>query len=127
MRGAAPCNTQATNSRIAWSYVRWPLADVKLLSTAAFGCSKSGTSRPRFGALLRRGVVVDLRIGRAPVRRQHLPPGSAYSVTNHAAGVASSLRGGNRPKLRYSPGLWICPRRNHATRSIEGRPERSRV
>ena len=27
---------QGTNSRIAWSYVRWPLADVKLLTTAAF-------------------------------------------------------------------------------------------
>jgi hypothetical protein len=54
---------QVTNSRIAWSYVRWPLTEVKLLSTAAFDCSRSGRARTRFGAFLRRGLVVDLRIG----------------------------------------------------------------
>ena len=32
------------------SYVRWPLAEVKLLSTAAFDCSRSGRARTRFGA-----------------------------------------------------------------------------
>src|SRR4029453_9605585 len=53
---------QATNSRIAWSYVRWPLAEVKLLSTAAFDCSRSGRARTRFGGFLRRGLVVNLRM-----------------------------------------------------------------
>jgi hypothetical protein len=48
---------------MAWSYVRWPLADVKLLSTAAFDCSRSARARARFGAFLRRGLAVDLRIG----------------------------------------------------------------
>ncbi|HEV3061848.1 MAG TPA: hypothetical protein VGY48_26585 [Vicinamibacterales bacterium] len=52
-----------TNSRMAWSYVRWPLAEVKLLRTAAFDCSRSGNARTRFGAFLRRGLAVDLRIG----------------------------------------------------------------
>ena len=54
---------QVTNSRIAWSYVRWPLDEVKLLSTAAFDCSRSGRARTRFDAFLRRGLVVDLRMG----------------------------------------------------------------
>jgi hypothetical protein len=54
---------QATNSLIAWSYVRLPLAEVKLLSTAAFDCSRSGRAKTRFGAFLRRGFGVDVRIG----------------------------------------------------------------
>jgi hypothetical protein len=54
---------QVTNSWIAWSYVRWPLDEVKLLSTAAFDCSRSGRARTRFGAFLRCGLIVDLRIG----------------------------------------------------------------
>jgi hypothetical protein len=53
----------ATNSRIAWSYVRWPLAEVKLLRTAAFDCSRSGRARTRFGAFLLRILAVNLRIG----------------------------------------------------------------
>ena len=48
---------------MAWSYVRWPLAEVKVLSMAAFDCSRSGRARVRFGAFLRRGLGVDLRIG----------------------------------------------------------------
>src|SRR6516164_6172014 len=39
----------ATNSRIAWSYVRWPLADVRLLSTAVLACSRSGSASTRLG------------------------------------------------------------------------------
>jgi hypothetical protein len=46
--------------------VRWPLAEVKLLSTAAFDCSRSGRARTCFGAFLRRGLIVDLRIGDGP-------------------------------------------------------------
>jgi len=45
------------------SYVRWPLAEVKLLRTAAFDCSRSGRARTRFGAFLLRGLVVIVRIG----------------------------------------------------------------
>ena len=54
---------QATNSQMAWSYVRWPLDDVKVLSTAAFDSSESGRARTRFGTFVRRGLGVDLRMG----------------------------------------------------------------
>ena len=40
---------QSTNSFIAWSYVRWPLFEVRVFSTAEFVCSRSGRARDRFG------------------------------------------------------------------------------
>src|SRR5581483_3924406 len=43
---------QSTNSLIAGSYVRWPLFEVRLFSTADFVCSRSGRARDRFGGLL---------------------------------------------------------------------------
>ena len=39
----------STNSVIAWSYVRWPLFEVRVLRTADFACSRSGKARTRFG------------------------------------------------------------------------------
>ena len=39
------------------------LADVKLLTTAAFESSRSGRAKTRFGAFLRRDFCVDWRIG----------------------------------------------------------------
>ena len=43
--------------------VRWRLAEVKLFRTAAFDCSRSGKAKFCFGAFLRRGFGMDLRIG----------------------------------------------------------------
>jgi hypothetical protein len=41
------------NSRIAWSYERRELEDVRLLSTADFDCSRSGSFRTVFGVFVR--------------------------------------------------------------------------
>lgn len=51
-RGSEPYH--ATNSRIAWSYVRCPLRDVRLLSTADLTCSRSGRASTRFGVFFLR-------------------------------------------------------------------------
>src|SRR5882757_7101815 len=41
------------NSRMAWSYERFELADVRLFKTADFDCSRSGNLRTVFGTRLR--------------------------------------------------------------------------
>src|SRR5262249_33894778 len=65
---------QPTNSPMAWSYVRWPLTDVRLFSTAALACSRSGKARTRFGAFfLLRDFVLGIDDG-LPDRRRHPYP-----------------------------------------------------
>src|SRR5580693_4761653 len=44
---------QSMNSRMAWSYERFELADVRLFKTADFDCSRSGILRTVFGTRLR--------------------------------------------------------------------------
>src|ERR1700685_15455 len=44
---------QSTNSRMAWSYGRFELEDVRLFKTADFDCSRSGNLRTVFGTRLR--------------------------------------------------------------------------
>ena len=39
---------QSMNSRMAWSYERFELADVRLFKTADFDCSRSGNLRTVF-------------------------------------------------------------------------------
>src|SRR5260370_1763876 len=41
------------NSRMAWSYERLELVDVRLFKTADFDCSRSGNLRTVFGTRLR--------------------------------------------------------------------------
>ncbi len=41
------------NSRIAWSYERWELWEVRLLRTAVFDCPRSGSFRMVLGLSLR--------------------------------------------------------------------------
>src|SRR6202167_6530711 len=41
------------NARMAWSYERFELEDVRLFKTADFDCSKSGNLRTVFGTRLR--------------------------------------------------------------------------
>ena len=59
-----------TNSSIAWSYVRWPLADDKLFRTVDLACSRSGRANTLFGVFFLR----DFGIGDGLLRRrrQHL-------------------------------------------------------
>jgi hypothetical protein len=52
-RGAMGVVYHAMNSRIAWSYDRWELREVRLLRTADFDCSRSGSFRTVFGLSLR--------------------------------------------------------------------------
>ena len=61
-RGSA--HNQATNSRIARSQVRWPLADVRLFSTTVLACSRSGRASTRLGDFFLRDL--DFRVGRPP-------------------------------------------------------------
>src|ERR1700724_378702 len=44
---------QSMNSRMAWSYERFELDDVRLFKTADFDCSRSGNLRTLFGTRLR--------------------------------------------------------------------------
>ena len=44
---------QSMNSRMAWSYERFELDDVRLFKTADFDCSRSGNLRTVFGTRLR--------------------------------------------------------------------------
>ena len=41
------------NSQVAWSYERFELAEVRLLRTADFDCSRSGSLKTVFGTRLR--------------------------------------------------------------------------
>jgi hypothetical protein len=67
-RVSGRCSFRAANEAAEYGSIRPTLsyclhAEVKLLSTAAFGCSRSGRASTRFGAFLRRGLAVDWRIG----------------------------------------------------------------
>src|SRR2546422_10560329 len=42
----------STNSVIAWSYVRWPLFEVRVFRTADLACSRSGKASTRLGVFL---------------------------------------------------------------------------
>jgi hypothetical protein len=44
---------QSIDSRMAWSYQRFELEDVRLFKTADFDCSRSGNLRTVFGTRLR--------------------------------------------------------------------------
>src|SRR5258708_34320613 len=44
---------QSMNSRMAWSYERFELVDVRLFKTADFDCSRSGNLRAVFGTRMR--------------------------------------------------------------------------
>jgi hypothetical protein len=66
---------QATNSRIAWSYVRCPLADVRLFSTAVLACSRSGSARARLGDFFLRDFGFGIGDGLL-YRRRELQPTS---------------------------------------------------
>jgi len=44
---------QSMNSRMAWSYERFELVEVRLFKTGDFDCSRSGSLRTVFGARLR--------------------------------------------------------------------------
>src|ERR1017187_3759719 len=41
----------STKSLVAWSYVRCPLTEVRVLRTADLACSRSGSARTRCGIL----------------------------------------------------------------------------
>ena len=60
----------ATNSPIAWSYVRCPLGDVRLLSTAVLACSRSGSASTRFGGFFLRDFGFGIGDGLLYRRRQ---------------------------------------------------------
>src|SRR5712692_3756268 len=61
---------QVTNSRMAWSYVRWPLADVRLFSTAVLVCSRSGSASTRLGGFFLRDFEFGIGDGLLHRRRQ---------------------------------------------------------
>jgi hypothetical protein len=61
---------QSMNSRMAWSYERFELADVRLFKTADFDCSRSGSLRTVFG--------VRLRLLFAMASGLHLPRGEKH-------------------------------------------------
>jgi hypothetical protein len=46
-RGSEQCHSKKWV--MAWSYLRWPLLDVRLFTTAVFDCSRSGRAKTRFG------------------------------------------------------------------------------
>jgi len=52
-----------------WSLVRWPLADVRLFSTAVLACSRSGSASTRLGDFFLRDLDFGIR-RRPPYRRQ---------------------------------------------------------
>jgi hypothetical protein len=57
----------STNSLMAWSYVRCPLTDVRVLRTADLAYSRSGSARTRFGDFLFRDFdMSDGLLGRRP-------------------------------------------------------------
>src|SRR5881628_3128364 len=80
-----------TNSVIAWSYVRWPLFEVRVLRTADFVCSRSGRTRTRFGDFffLRDFAIRDGLLNR---RRQRSPVSAVFG-SNEPGGTGSSPDG----------------------------------
>jgi hypothetical protein len=74
---------RATNSRIAWSYVRCPLADVRLFSTAVLACSRSGRARTRLGDFFLRDFGFGIGDGLLYRHRQlqPIPIPAAFSLS----------------------------------------------
>ena len=88
---------QATNSRMAWSSVRWPLADVRLFRTAALACSRSGRARTRVGCVLLRDFDFDFGDGLLHRRRQ-ICDMSSY---RRQAGVMRRRRSGQSRDVNF--------------------------
>src|ERR1700691_2070736 len=73
------------NSRIAWSYERFDLEDVRLFKTADFDCSKSGNLRTVFGARLRLLFAIGSGLRCRGEKHDPVPDlltNSAFSSTN---------------------------------------------
>ena len=67
------------NSRMAWSYVRFELAEVKLFRTADFDCSRSGSFRTVFGTCLR--LLFAMGAASSCRNEKHDPPGSPVTIS----------------------------------------------
>jgi hypothetical protein len=83
----------STNSLMAWSYVRWPLLDVRVLRTADLACSKSGRASTRlFGRFL---FVSRFRPWRRPAQPSTViecrPCGVSWGIVSTVAGVYVSV------------------------------------
>ena len=76
----------ATNSVLAWSYVHWALAEVRLLSSAVFACSRSGSARTRLGGFFLR----DLFFGLATASCSSQTPSPAFRPCGVYRGVRST-------------------------------------
>jgi len=81
---------QSMNSRIAWSYDRWELGEVKLFKTADFDCSRSGSFKTVFGLRLR--LFLPIQAVCAARRPWEIPP---------HAGAIISIDPGNFPEADF--------------------------
>src|SRR5438105_215623 len=83
------------NSRMAWSYERFELADVRLFKTADFDCSRSGNLRTVFGTRLRLLFAIESGLRCRGEKRDPVPDlltSSAFVGTNPTdASIVSGL------------------------------------
>src|SRR5271167_1657448 len=83
------------NSRMAWSYERFELADVRLFKTADFDCSRSGNLRTVFGTRLRLLFAIGSGLRCRGEKHDPVPDlltSTAFIGTNPAFGLSRSLR-----------------------------------
>src|ERR1700676_2590210 len=76
---------QSMNSRMAWSYERFELADVRLFKTADFDCSRSGNLWTVFGTRLRLFFAIGSGLRCRGEKRDPVPDlltSSAFSDTD---------------------------------------------
>jgi hypothetical protein len=82
------------NSRIAWSYERFELEDVRLFKTADFDCSRSGNLKTVFGTRLRLFLAIGSGLrcrGEKHDPDPDLLTSSAFLWTNHCNRTAQTV------------------------------------
>jgi hypothetical protein len=94
---------QSMNSRIAWSYERFELEDVRLFKTADFDCSKSGNLRTVFGTRLRLLFAIGSGLRCRGEKHDPVPDlltSSAFPSTELVKLPTSRLRGRSTMKFK---------------------------
>jgi hypothetical protein len=100
---------QSMNSRMAWSYERFELEDVRLFKTADFDCSRSGNLRTVFGTRLRFLFAIVSGLRCRSEKHDPVPDlltGSAFPSTDLAKLPTSRL-------LDRVAKIPVCPSSNH--------------
>ena len=105
------------NSRMAWSYERLELVDVRLFKTADFDCSRSGNLRTVFGTRLRLLFAIGSGLQRRGEKRDPVPDLLTRSAFLFTYLVSLPTTGLLDSRTSHVAGLFI--KRSYSARSMQ--------